>query len=126
MAVVTKMLEGQTMPLSLVILNDKGKPAKVDGKPAWELSQGADDGVTLVADDDGMTATLKSPSGHSGQARVVVTADADLGEGVRAITSECDIIISLREATSVEITPGAPVDDPDATAVASKKKSKHK
>lgn len=114
MAVITKMQEGQTMPLALAVKDDKGHPAKVDGKPAWDLAQGAENGVKLVVAEDGMSATLKAPAGSAGQARVIVTADADLGEGVRSITSECDIIISTREATSVEITPGPAVDDPDS------------
>jgi hypothetical protein len=113
-ATINKMQEGQRMPLRLQIRNRRERDAAIDGVPAWDLVEGNDRGITLTPAGDGRTAFLHAPVGSAGTARVIVTADADLGEGVEEITSEADFIISALQATSVDIMAGEPEDVDDA------------
>jgi len=96
----------QMVPLSVKFVDKFGNDAKVDGAPAWALT---DDslGVLEVAA-DGMGATLKA-KGLTGVMKVQVSADADLGEGVKAIMGELDVEILPAEAIAVVIAAGDPV-----------------
>lgn len=111
MGSIVRMTEGQRARMALKIGNKFGKPAKIDGKPEWKKT--GNDVATLTVADDGLTATFRALAGSEGTARVQVTADADLGEGIEAIVSESDVIITAAHATAIEIVPDAPEDDPD-------------
>ena len=73
------------LPLSLDILDAKGNPAKVDGAPAWALTD-----PTFGA--------------------LEVAEDGDLGEGVKQILGELDVEVLGGEAVVVAIKAGEPVD----------------
>lgn len=111
MGSIVRMTEGQRARMSLKINNKFQKPAKIDGKPEWKMT--GNDVATLTVADDGLTGTFRALPGSEGTARVQVTADADLGEGVETIVSESDIIVTAAQATTIEIVPDAPEDDPD-------------
>jgi len=62
-----------------------GGPARVDGKPVWSRS-GDNQAFGVVVDDDGMGALITTPDDDvTRMAELKVTADADLGAGVRTI-----------------------------------------
>lgn len=105
----------QYLPNITVAITDiQGRPAAVDGAPVLASS---DANVLQVAPSaDGMTA-VGTPVGP-GTARVVVTADGDLTDGIRQIVGQSeDIVVTLgpsRQAAAVIIDLGAIADKPAA------------
>lgn len=99
----------QSLPLSIAIKDKFSNPAQVDGKPAWAVSD--ESLASLEVAEDGLSATL-SPKGLVGSLKVQVSADADLGEGVKSILGELSVDLLAGEAVSVEIAAGAPSDIP--------------
>jgi hypothetical protein len=85
----------------IAILDAFGNHARVDGVPVWALSD--DTGLELVAAPDGMTAQLRSTDGAVRTVQVQVTADADLGEGVKTLTGLADIEYVGGEAVMISI-----------------------
>lgn len=102
-----QMTYTQKAPVSLVIKDAKGKPARVDGIPEWSSS---DDAVATVEDvaADGMSATIVGKD--TGVCQVNVSADADLGTGVKPINGFLDVNINPGEAVTVELQAGTPVE----------------
>jgi len=93
---------------TLTITNDAGDPAPVEGAPIWASS---DETVLSVdASADGLTASVNTVA-PGGPARITVTADADLGEGVVTITGVSEDITvttgTAQRASVVAITLGA-------------------
>lgn len=68
-----------SIPFSFV--DSSGNAAKVDGTPDVSSTAGT---VTVTQTPDGFTATI-DPAGFVGSFTVSGTADADLGEGVKAL-----------------------------------------
>lgn len=100
----------QNLPLILKPVDAKGNPALVDttnGVPTWGISDVSFAELEVAA--DGMSALLK-PKGPLGQFQVLVTADADLGAGVKEILGAMDVETIAGEAVSVVIAAGVPVD----------------
>jgi len=93
---------------TLVITNDAGEPATVDGAPVWASSD--ETVVSVVAAEDGLSADISAVA--PGTARVTVTADADMGAGVTEITGVTeDIVVTAGPssfATNIGITLGEP------------------
>ena len=90
----------------LVTLNPTtgaGHPAKVEGKPNWNISGLS----TLVVAEDGMSAYLVS-SDETGQSTIIVTADADLGEGVELIQGQIDLTVISAKAQNLGLAVGTP------------------
>ncbi len=100
------MRDDQKVTLTIQIVDKKGKPAVVDGVPVWASSD--ETVVTVVAAADGMSAVASGVA--PGAARVVVTADADLGAGVTDLTGTLDFNITPGSAATLSITAGAPED----------------
>lgn len=95
----------QMLPVSIQPVDAWGNPAKIDGIPAWSVS---DVGLANVASaGDGLSAVVTTV-GPLGVVQVQVSADADLGAGVRTITGTLDIQIESGEAVSLSIVPGTP------------------
>lgn len=86
---------------SIVIKDKFGNPAAVDGAPAWAVSDPAL--ATLEVATDGMSAKIM-PVGVIGSFKLQVSADADLGEGVKTILGEMDIDLLAGEAEVIEIS----------------------
>lgn len=94
----------QEVDLAIQPLDKRGRPAQVDGKPEWAVSDPAK--ATLVVSDDGLSSVLKALD--NGAIQVGVVADADLGEGVQTITGTLDVEIVGGQAVSIGIIAGAP------------------
>jgi hypothetical protein len=104
------------MPLELKITNeqqvdvtvsprtDSGKPAKLDGSPAWTVISG---NSQVVVSEDGLSATLVS-SDEPGDTIVSVKADADLGEGVEEIADTITLSVIGATAKNLGLTAGTP------------------
>lgn len=100
--------ESQQLPLSIEIQTLKGKPAKVDGAPKWEVSDTAVGSLQVA--DDGLSALFVAAA--AGQCSVNVSVDADLGDGVKPILGSLDITVVADEAAIVTIAAGEPQDQP--------------
>lgn len=94
------------LPLSVSIVDAKGNPAKVDGRPQWAVTDEAL--AKLEVAEDGMSAMLK-PIGPIGTFQVQVKADADLGEGVKDLLGVLDIELLAGEAVAIAIAAGEAV-----------------
>lgn len=80
-----------------------GRPAVVDGIPQWTQSEpGA---VKLQPAADGMTCRIIATS-KPGLRGVLVTADADLGAGMRQISADIDVEVIPAEAVGFGILVG--------------------
>jgi hypothetical protein len=96
--------DDKTISASIAFKNSKtGKVAPVDGLPTWSVDNEAV--VTMVVAADGMSAVF-TPGTDLGTATVTVSADADLGAGVRTITSVGALTVVAAEADTVELTFG--------------------
>lgn len=101
---------GRAKTVSLVINDKMGNPAKVDGTPSWTSSDEAV--VTVTPEADGMSATIVS-LGTTGTAQVSVSADADLGEGVRTLTGSALIDVIAGEAFAFALLLSEDFDAPE-------------
>ncbi len=96
--------DDQKQRLSINPVDAKGKPALLDGVPTWA---GSDDTVvTVEAAPDGLSAMVTGVT--PGTARVVVTADADLGSGVTPLTGFVEYTITGGTAVALTITEDPP------------------
>lgn len=86
-----------------------GNPANVDGAPAWTVSNSSI--VEVVATEDPNIFVIRA-TGTLGTSQVTVTADADLGDGVREILATEDITVVAAEAVNATIVFGAPREQP--------------
>jgi len=117
---VPQLKESIRMPLEIKITNeqqvdvtvsprtDSGKPAKLDGSPAWTVISG---NSQVVVSDDGLTATLVS-SDELGDTIISVKADADLGEGVEEIADTVTLSVIGATAKNLGLSAGTPVPKP--------------
>jgi hypothetical protein len=76
----------------------------VDGVPAWSSSDPAK--VEVAPSDDGLSCVAKAL--NNGTVQINVSADADLGDGVRALIGTLDLEIVSGEAETLGIVVGAP------------------
>lgn len=97
----------QQCPVSIVVVDRKGKPVGTDGPPTWLASN--TDVVALTPSADGLSCTVVAV-GIPGTATVQVTADADLGSGVVNLVGTIDFEITPTQGTAIQITAGTPVD----------------
>lgn len=102
------LTDTQDCPLSLTARDRKGASAALQ-TVTWESSDPAVLTVTVDASD--MTKALASAV-TAGTVVVTVTADADVTDGVVNIVGTLDVVIGAGQATVVEITAGAPVEQP--------------
>ena len=107
------LTDTQKCALSVDFRTAAGNPAKVDGVPAWSVS---DENVLEVQPAaDGLSAVVLA-KGPLGVGQVRVTADADLGTGVREINGLLDVEVVASEATSVIVVSGTPEEQNPAPA----------
>ena len=103
----------QDAPVQAICKDAKGNPAQV-ADPKWTTSDAA-----IVALKPDLTDPLKttiSAVGPLGAALVTFTADSDLGAGVVPIIGTMDVVVNPGTATVVELSAGAPVEQPPARA----------
>lgn len=101
--VVYQLQDAQKASVSVAFLSAGGNPAKVDGKPAWTVSN--PEILDLSVSEDGLTATVTA-KGPVGSCQLNVTADADLGEGVKSIVGQQQVDVVAGEAAVVNISFG--------------------
>ncbi len=101
------MTNSQQLTATIQPVDAKGQPALVDGVPDWASSD--ETIITVAASDDGMSAVVAAV-GPLGDAKVSVTADADLGAGVSAIFGTLDVSITQGQAVGFKITTSDPVE----------------
>ncbi len=120
LGLVTNKKKVQPMPLDLTITNEQqievtlkpvtatGKPAKLDGSPAWTVISG---NSAVSVSEDGLSATLVS-SDDPGDTEIVVKADADVGEGVEEISDMIRLSVSGAHASNLGLSAGTPTPKP--------------
>jgi hypothetical protein len=91
----------QKILVTLAPSTASGKQATLDGAPVWEVSGGD---ATIEPSEDGLSCTLIS--GEVGNSQITVTADADLGEGVRSLTDTIDLAVVSAEASTLGLVVG--------------------
>lgn len=101
------MTDTQMAEVSLIIKDKSGNPATVDGIPAWASTDPLV--ADAIVDPDGMKANVLAKS--SGVCQITVSADADLGAGVKPIIGFLDVHIS-GTATVIELIPGSIQEQP--------------
>jgi len=80
-----------------------GNPAAVDGPVEWSV---APDGiVTVTPDGSDSQLCMLTPVGPAGNCQVSVTADADLGAGIKSLVTMLDVSVIAGEAVAGTITP---------------------
>lgn len=98
-----------TVNVSVVYKTAKGNPAKVDGVPTWVASDPTViDTVTPAA--DGMSAVLHVTD-TIGVSQLTVSADVDLGEGVKPLDSVDTVSVIAGDAVAAEFTFGTVTPD---------------
>lgn len=108
--------ESPLMPLELTITNEQqctvhvqpitpaGNPAPVDGAATWTVQEGA---CMIVLIDD-TSATIVSGD-TPGDSVILVSADADVGEGVQTIMDTILVHVEGAMATQLGLSADAPV-----------------
>jgi len=100
-----QLQDDQQVELAISYLDAAGNPATVDGSTSWASSD--ETVLTVEPSADGTSATARAV-GPLGTAQVQTTADADLGEGVVAISGVLDVEVIASQAVTATITPGEP------------------
>lgn len=95
----------QQVTLTLEALDQYGNVAKIDGVPAWQVSDPAIGTITPAA--DGLSAVFVTTA-VLGTIQVSAQADADLGAGVRPLTATLDIAVEASEAVALGLKAGVP------------------
>lgn len=95
----------QKVNVTITPKTDAGKPAKVDGAPSWSVASGE---ATLNVAADGLSCDLIS-SDNPGDSEILVTADANLGEGVETISDAITLHVLGASAKNLGLTAAAPV-----------------
>jgi hypothetical protein len=94
----------QKVNVALKPVTATGKPATLDGKPSWTVTDG---NSTLEVADDGLSAELIS-SDQPGTTNILVSADADIGEGVDTISDTISLVVAHANAANLGISVGTP------------------
>lgn len=102
------LTDSQQVTLGPVVpLSKGGNPAPIDGKPTWTVSDPTI--LTVTVSDDGLSAVLAT-TGKLGTCQAAVSADADLGEGVKTIVGTVDLTVVAGEAATLDVPTGTPVE----------------
>lgn len=81
------------------------KPAPVDGEASWTVTAGD---ATVEVLEGGFSAFLVSGDTAS-ESKIMVSVDADMGEGVQTVSQEVSLVCSLPSATTLGFSTEAPV-----------------
>lgn len=99
-----KLSNEQQVKVTLTPKTDSGKPAPLDGIPTWEVVDGLS---TVQVAPDGLSATIVS-SDDPGDTQILVTADADIGEGIEHISDILKVSVVGAAAKNLGLTVGTP------------------
>ena len=100
----TTITNEQKISVTLNITTDSGRPAKVEGAPAWVVLSG---NSAVVPAEDGLSAVVTS-SDDPGDTSVIVKADANLGEGVEEISDTFTVHVAGATAKNLGLAFGTP------------------
>ncbi len=100
----TVLTVDQKLTATVAFQDSHGNPATVDGVPVWSAGDATIAAITPAA--DGMSAVVAA--GNTGSTQISVTADADLGSGIRSIVGTADIQVVGGEAVTAGLTLGTP------------------
>jgi len=92
--------------VAVAYVDADGHPATVDGDVTWESS---DEAIAIVAA-DGAASAVVAAAGTLGTAQITASADADLGQGTRALLTPFDVTVVAGEAVAGTVSP---VGDPE-------------
>lgn len=95
----------QKIPVTLTPVTATGKPAILDGSPAWTVISG---NSTVVVGADGLSAELVSADAP-GDTTILVAADADLGAGVVEVSDTITLHVIGALAANLGLTAGPAV-----------------
>lgn len=109
MALLT-LLDNQQARVSIAPVSKAGNPAKIDGVPVWSSSN-AD--IVVVPEESGLAALVRA-AGPIAAGTITITADADLGEGVKPIEGKFNVAVEGGQAADFGISFGDVVDQPPA------------
>jgi len=102
MAQTGTMQSGSRATLSVEWKQANGQPARVDGETAWTSS---DESVIELSESAGNSQIVTLISlGPTGTVQIQASADADMGDGMKPVTSVMDITVIGGEAEGGEIT----------------------
>jgi hypothetical protein len=101
----------QQCGLSVAAVDAKGNPAQVEGVTFTSSDPAI---LTVEVDPGDETIAVVKAMGPTGNGQVTVTADADLGEGIKHLTGILDVTIMAAEAVSLSVAAGVPEDQPAA------------
>jgi hypothetical protein len=96
----------QWLVLKIAPVTKHGRPAPIDGKPSWAV--GTMGIIAIEASPDGLACKVEARG--IGRTGVTVTADADLGDGVRTISAFVDFEVVAAEAEGFAIEATEPQD----------------
>jgi hypothetical protein len=96
----------QQVKVQVSYVDANGNPATVDGEVQWESSDDAM--ATVTANPTNSFEALVRGATEIGQVQISATADADLGDGVRALVTLMDVSIVGGEAVAGVIEPLGP------------------
>lgn len=98
--------DSQVFTATVSAVDARGNPAVLDGPANFSVSDSAIINLGVVTD---FSVEVRA-SGPLGNAQLMVTADADLGEGVRTLTGILDVTVVGGEAVALNITTSVPVE----------------
>jgi hypothetical protein len=102
---LVNMTDVQKFGAAIAVTDARGNPAAIDGVPEWSTSE--ETVLTVEPAADGLSAVVRA-AGTIGVGQVVVSLDADLGDGVRPLTGVLDVSVVASEATAVGFAVTAP------------------
>ncbi len=104
MPLAVSITNEQKVTVTLKPVTNAGKPAKLDGAPAWTVVSGDS---TVVAAADGLSASLVS-SDTPGDTTYLVDGDADLGSGVESVQDTITLTVIGANAANLGLVASAP------------------
>ena len=112
MPVRVKLNNEQRVSVKCTPVTPGGSPAEVDGDVEFDC----DDPSVKIERIDPMSAWLYAPDSNVGDFVVIISADADLGEGKTEIKDTVILEVSSPQAASLGISVGTPETKPPPTA----------
>lgn len=95
----------QEVEVQVAFTDDAGRAVSIDGPPRWQ----ANDETLIEVDvaEDGRSAIVRTLGG-TGSTFVTVSADAQLGDGVRSISGAFDVTITESGDVRIQFSFGTP------------------
>ncbi len=104
---VVTMSGGQAVQVAIDTTDAQGVHQPVDGKPVWTSGDPAK--LVVSPSLDGYGALVAAKVGALGAVTITVTADGDLGPGIRTISGSLDFDLTpVNAATEIRFTVGQP------------------